>query len=444
MGSNCGHQATCLPATSTQFVLKVALFGQNRPNNSWYWWLGRLTFMEQILSRFSSDFLLSQCILDPGKAVAVSLDDTDSPDEMMSVGSGLVSPSDSISSSVAISVTSDPGSILQAGSMDAELQLLEGTSCNGSDDGGRDNSGNSWSHVSTPYRAQVENNLLLQMWYFAARATHVPNSKVGKVARRVIVWIAKILRDDQLSLEIVHDVVGLCHRTQAEGLLDRVLRAREASSSSLFPPSASSRGNRKFFEAQRKKEKTGEGDVRQSATPSPKNRKQGKTRRSSTSPSLSPIPLASSTLKNGDRDGKKGVRDRGKEGVKGGGKEGVKEGAERTKLSRQRSKGSKTGPSDDFIPSDDSFQSAVSELDLDCSSDTLLALSREGGVTGGVVDEDSSASGASTSHDSWKSGDHQNVKFLSQSSSNSNSSIGKGVGPEGMVSGFPNKPGYMG
>ena len=50
---------------------------------------------------------------------------------------------------------------------------------------------------------------------------------MGKVARRVIIRIAKVLRNEPFSLEIVHDVVSKCHRTQAEGLLDRVLAARE-------------------------------------------------------------------------------------------------------------------------------------------------------------------------------------------------------------------------
>ena len=75
----------------------------------------------------------------------------------------------------------------------------------------------------------AENNLLAQAWYFAAQATHVPHHKVSKVARRVIIRIAKVLRDEPFSLEIVHDVVSRCHRTQAEGLLDRVYKAREKS-----------------------------------------------------------------------------------------------------------------------------------------------------------------------------------------------------------------------
>ena len=68
---------------------------------------------------------------------------------------------------------------------------------------------------------------MAQALYFAAQATHVPHHKVGKVARRVIIRIAKVLRNEAFSLEIVHDVVSQCHRTQAEGLLDRVLAARE-------------------------------------------------------------------------------------------------------------------------------------------------------------------------------------------------------------------------
>ena len=74
--------------------------------------------------------------------------------------------------------------------------------------------------------AAVENNLLMQVWYFAVKATHVPHRKLGKLAQWVIIKIAKGLQDDPISLEIVHDVVSKCHRTQAKGLLDCVLQAR--------------------------------------------------------------------------------------------------------------------------------------------------------------------------------------------------------------------------
>lgn len=83
------------------------------------------------------------------------------------------------------------------------------------------------SRAIPSFHPSTENNLLAQAWYFAAQATHVPHNKVGKVARRVIIRIAKVLRNEPFSLEIVHDVVSKCHRTQAEGLLDRVLAARE-------------------------------------------------------------------------------------------------------------------------------------------------------------------------------------------------------------------------
>ena len=82
-------------------------------------------------------------------------------------------------------------------------------------------------HSSPPVHPAADTNLLAQAWYFAAAATHIPQNKVGKVARRVIIRIAKVLRSEPFSLEIVHDVVSRCHRTAAEGLLDRVLTARE-------------------------------------------------------------------------------------------------------------------------------------------------------------------------------------------------------------------------
>ena len=85
---------------------------------------------------------------------------------------------------------------------------------------------------TSPIHPAAENNLLAEAWYFAARATHVPNQKVGKVARRLILRIAKVLRDEPHSLEIARDVVSQCHRTQAEGLLDRVYKAREKVSGS--------------------------------------------------------------------------------------------------------------------------------------------------------------------------------------------------------------------
>ena len=88
-------------------------------------------------------------------------------------------------------------------------------------------------HTSPPVHPAAENNLLAQAWYFAAQATHVPHNKVGKVARRVIIRIAKVLRSEPFSLEIVHDVVSRCHRTAAEGLLDRVLTAREKPTASV-------------------------------------------------------------------------------------------------------------------------------------------------------------------------------------------------------------------
>ena len=82
-------------------------------------------------------------------------------------------------------------------------------------------------HATPSPHPAAETNLLAQAWYFAAQATHVPHNKVGKVARRVIIRIAKVLRNEAFSQEIIHDVVSRCHRTQAEGLLERALAACE-------------------------------------------------------------------------------------------------------------------------------------------------------------------------------------------------------------------------
>ena len=190
-----------------------------------------------MLSHFSWDFILPQCQLNPHSQQQVGGDSDDDADEKASSNSdsvsGPTSPIDSVASSIVSSLMAEgSGSDSQPQSFEFELQpgmepeLAEvGTEMRQPDDEAKSPS---------PMPAAVENNLLMQVWYFAAKATHMPHRKLGKVAQKVIIKIAKGLQDDPASLEIVHDVVSKCHRTQAEGLLDRVLHAREKPLDSLI------------------------------------------------------------------------------------------------------------------------------------------------------------------------------------------------------------------
>ena len=200
----------------------------------WHWWLGRLNFLERVIQRFSWDFLLASCIRRPPFCPP-------SPSELDNT------PMSSITS------LTEPLLSLE-GLSDEDSERNETTS--GPDDGmesrpPRDTLSHPTQntlrvpspqpHLTRPpfdptpgLHPAAENNLLAQAWYFAAQATHVPHNKVSKVARRVIIRIAKVLRDEPFSLEIVHDVVSRCHRTQAEGLLDRVYKAREKSLTSSY------------------------------------------------------------------------------------------------------------------------------------------------------------------------------------------------------------------
>ena len=349
-----------------------------------------------------------------------------------------------------MSVTSEVPYITESGPASLELESSEQTNTDVlkvGRNGEEDESTRGHSPVGAPppqYKSVVERNLLMQMWYFAGRATHIAHPKVSKLARRVIIKVAKILRDDPASLEIAHDVVGRCHRTQAEGLLDRVLQARESPYHASLSqqgvgvaPSESLRGSRR----RREEASGGRNKLQKPAatrgherTPSPLS--------SQLRVSHSPIPVASSSLKD-HHEKVKGRRLLMEEQRTGDTRVKTPEMArpdssasrERRKLSRQKSRGT-TDASDDFIPSDESFQSALSDLqDLDMSSNTLLAPEDEG--ERGVVDESSSAS---NSHDSQRScGSHKQ----GTSPSSSSSSVEKGVEPVGVVSGFPNKPGFM-
>ena len=147
--------------------------------------------------------------------------------------SGPTSPIDSISSSIvsAALAMEGNGSDSQPQSFDFEQQA--GMEPELADVGaelrrtGDEEGASSLSSSPSPMPAAVDSNLLMQAWYFAAKATHVPHRKLGKLAQKVIIKIAKGLQDDPASLEVVHDVISRCHRSRAEGLLDRVLQARE-------------------------------------------------------------------------------------------------------------------------------------------------------------------------------------------------------------------------
>lgn len=194
--------------------------------------------MEKLLSRFSWEFLLPQCMLKPLSPQPSAASDSDTDDMSSGTISGVASPYDSITSnlSVALPDTSpeniegvrkmSSGKGVESGLAEIKLEDVANLSpeIEQTEEGGLD----SMSPI-------VKNNLLMQCWYFAAKATHISHSKVGKVARRVIVRVAKVLRDDPSSLEIIYDVIAKCHRTSAEGLLDRVLQAREKPQESLAP-----------------------------------------------------------------------------------------------------------------------------------------------------------------------------------------------------------------
>ena len=443
VGSACGgHQNPSLDVTNLRYILQVALSGQDR-SNTWHWWLGRLTFMDRLLNRFSFDFIISQCDLRPIPVIIASGGggNSDSDFDDRSFGSGFVSPSDSLSSSVTLSVSNDQFHFNTTGSGPTSLELesfeqeSDGTTSPGS--------------TSSTHKSVIESNLLVQMWYFGAKASHIPHRKLGKVARRVIIWIAKILRDDPYSLEISHDVVARCHRTQAEGLMDRVLQARESpyypsSSSSSYSPrhgNERGRGGGRVLEVERKRDGGGGGwRQRHHHSSSQRDKKCFSSPRENS-------PRSRGHMTSSEGSGSVHA------GAGGGGKEESRKKEEalasshhsdsrkvRKQLSRGLSKSGNATSGEEFIASDDSFQSAVSELDLDCSSDTIRLPDSEEALMQ-VLGESSSAS---NSHDSVRSVESQKQFSLSTQSS-STSGSGKGEesgGGEGVVKGFPNKPGY--
>lgn len=388
--------------------------------------------------------------------------DYDSESDDPSFRSGLVSPSDSIVSSVAPSLVTDM-------SYTAELAQGLGNMELESSGDATSEAEEPVSFLPTSRKVAIEKNLLMQIGYFAARATHIPHRKLGKLARRVIIKVSKVLRDDPSSLEVVHDMVARCHRAQAEGLLDRVLQARETpyDKQPVTAHRGSGSGKHMLYAdttENRKKDKEGLG---RSKSPMRSDRLQNPSSHShdrSTSPSsrdkASPLPpphapLASSSLNRSAEearvqslvrsaatkvqvDNEKQIRRGEGRGVEGEGSTSLVKSEERRRLGKQRSRGGDlmAAAAEEFIPSDESFQSAVSDLDvLDCSADTILA-PEEGReeFVGGAGEESS----ASNSHDS-----SSRSPDARKHNTSSGSSIEKGVEPVGVVSGFPNKPGFM-
>ena len=243
LGSGCG-QTSPHCASSLPFVMKCALKREEQSSesghtHSWHWWLGRLNFLERIIQRFSWDFLLANCVYHPPFAPP-------SPDPEGSLNS--VSSMRSVEAPLSsLEIASDDETDREQKSYDGEQREASrdslGLPLSNATHGAHVAKHTlappppTFPHIASPraiptFHPAAENNLLAQAWYFAARATHVPHHKVGKVARRLIIRIAKVLRNESFSLEIVHDVVSRCHRTHAEGLLDRVYSAREKSDTS--------------------------------------------------------------------------------------------------------------------------------------------------------------------------------------------------------------------
>ena len=507
-----------LPVTDMRFVLQVALSGQDKSDNNWQWWLGRLTFMDRTLSTFSHEFLLSQCVLRSGCGTSPNSDATYSEDDDPNFGSGMPSPSDSISSNVTPANMSENtygsefGPSLELKSFHPPQESTEhqgGTESNLSPPSLKSLSlSNSIQEGSSPswIHAAVEENLLMQMWFFAARSTHIPQQKLGRVARRLIIRITKLLRDDPSSLEVVHTVVSLCHRTQAEGLLDRVLHAREStthmSTSSINVGRMVAKLNGSSFD----NEKVGQMldmEAKQMAGEGRRKRKVGNTGRGrSPLRTLSPCSALSKTAVSNcaafsatasddsiDLTKTPSSHDGTSSKISSPGGmftslddmflsqskqlsntktlststaaldhvTKVKKMSEaeelamltlsgsddcltpcpmgtgawktgnvfKRKISRQRSRGAcKVVGSDDFVASDESFQSALSDF-----VDDIGVL-----IQGGEGEGD----GSSSSHDSkWSEG---HLKHSSNSSSGG--SVGKGALSMGVSSGFPTKPGY--
>ena len=473
MGSARGY-VNSLPVTDLNFVLEVALSGQDKADNNWQWWLGRVSFIDRILSNFSHDFLISQCLVRPRSGPSPNSEACSDEDDP-SFGSGMTSRSDSISSSAAISTTSENmyGNEAEQPSLELNVTLDQYHVHEQQDQSesiflspnprsiSATNPTREESSLAMPVAA--EGNLLMQLWFFAARATHIPLRKLGRVARRVIIRISKILRDDPSSLEVVHVVVSRCHRTVTEGLLDRVLQAREnpaqvsptslgAGDKGVWSSGGGLTAGRKLDIEQKKRKRRSGSKAGKSPLPSSPPRPAaitGPEISSATSSKTaswnsfeaSPLPLSKGAISsNGDTatflsltpskqqsrqnaslplssvDNAAGVFPRISDSEmdsKDGGARTLSpnEREQRRKGSRQKNRGLwKGGPSDDFVASDESFQSALSEFDLD---ETLL----EGAEAEG--------DGSSGSHDSKRSAGHL-IHSVNSASSSSGGSVGRG------------------
>ena len=278
----------------------------------------------------------------------------------------------------------------------------------------------------SPMPAAVENNLLMQVWYFAAKATHVPHRKLGKVAQKVIIKIAKGLQDDPASLEIVHDVVSKCHRTQAEGLLDRVLHAREKP----LDPIASA--DHKFAAATLRPQR-GEEDEKLS----PRSREKERRRASSSSPDHQRDARQKETAafkiaakKNRASADFSQLNIEGSLKLFGASKKKTSFLPETKHLHKTDTESTLHAGSSDFEASDESFQSAISDLDHRENMFEEEGEDKEEGSEG--------TSSASNSHDSRKGGN-----AYSRSSSGY-ASVASGASAAGGVERRPGAGGLLG
>ena len=181
LGSACGWQAP-YSISSVAATLQTALQGKDDRTHTWHWWAGRLYFFDNIMTRFTVEYLMEHCVIAP--ATTQTHDSNSEHPVQMTEGDLGEEPVEPAANTLALS-------------------------------------------------SAVKKNLLMQIWYFAAAATHVPHQKLCKLARRVVIRTARVLKDDAQSLEVVRDVIACCNRTQAERLLERVLRDREDPAGSI-------------------------------------------------------------------------------------------------------------------------------------------------------------------------------------------------------------------
>ena len=349
--------------------------------------------------------------------VGTSDDDSDEKTSSNSDSvSGPTSPIDSVASSIVSSLVAEgSGSDSQPQSFEFELpsgmepELAEvGTEMRQSEE----------EKSPSPMPAAVENNLLMQVWFFAAKATHVPHRKLGKVAQKVIIKIAKGLQDDPASLEIVHDVVSKCHRTQAEGLLDRVLHAREKPLDSLVSV------DRKFASATLRPQR-GEEDEGLS----PRSREKERRRASSSSPDRQhtsrqkeTAALKVSVKKNRASADLSQLNVEGSLKLFGASKKKMSSTLPETRhLHKTDTESTLHAGSPEFEASDESFQSAISDLD---HRQSIMFEEGEGDKEGEGSEETSSAS---NSHDSKKGGNGYSRSSSGYGSVASGASAASGV-----------------